>query len=74
MGDKEKVGAETGRKYPAEAPRKFLLHFQQDRKKELVLKSRTVIIMPYGTAEITEEELKSPEFETQQHFFGVTEL
>lgn len=71
--DEMKVGAEAGTKYPPDRPRNFTLHFQQDRKKELVLKTRTVVFQPYGTATVTQEELESPEFQSQRHFFAVTE-
>ena len=71
---KDKVGEEVGTAYPSAKPRKFQVDFQQDRRKELVLKGRTVTFEPYGTAVLTEEELASPEFQTQAHFFGVTEV
>lgn len=75
MADKTRVGAEAGgQAYPSTGMRRFTLHFQQDRKKELVLKSRTLVIAPYGTAEISEEELASPEYQSQAHFFAVTEV
>ncbi len=74
MADQKKVGAEVGQSYPSPGGRKFMLHFQQNRRKELVLKGRTLMIEPYGTAQVSEEELQSPEFQSQAHFFAVTEV
>lgn len=68
------TGELTGGGVPPKKPRQFVIHFQQDRSKELYVNGRYIKLGPFGTAQISEDELKSPDFQSQAHFFAVTEV